>query len=256
MRRILLLWILISAAHAGPLALPAVPHPEYVQKLGTRLPLSLAFFDEGGAPATLRQYFDERPVVLVLGYYQCPNLCSTMMEGVLESLSRTGMPRNSYRVVEVSIDPQETPELAARKKMSYEPMFGRNGVDLHLLTGDKSSIALLTDAAGFHYIYDPALRQYIHPAGFVVATGEGKISRYFLGVRFDPEDIRTALRQASGGNVGTPIERLLLLCSHYDPTSGRYSGLIMTLIRTACIAVLIALAGWMWRREIQRRRAK
>jgi protein SCO1/2 len=231
------------------MALPSTPHPEYAQHLGAQLPLSLAFYDDGGAPAPLGQYFHDRPVVLVLGYYQCPNLCSTVMEGVLEGLASADLPRDAYRVLEVSIDPAETPDLAAHKKAAYEQMFGKDGVDLHLLTGDKSSIALLAQAVGFRYFYDSARRQYLHPAGFVLLTADGRISRYFLGVRFLPEDLRTALRSASDGNIGGPIERLLLLCSHYDPVSGRHSQAAMMLVRAACITVLAALAGWIWRRS-------
>lgn len=246
----MLLWCLAVAipvaAGAGPLALPATPHPEFVQNLGAQLPLPLVF-DDGGAPMELGGLIHDRPVVLVLGYYQCPNLCSTLMEGVVETLAQADLPRDAYRVVEVSIDPTETPELAARKKVSYEPMFGRRGADLHLLTGGKSAIALLAQTVGFRYVYDAQQRQYIHPAGFIIVTADGRISRYFLGVRFDPDEVRGALQKASVGTIGNPIDRLLLLCTHYDPATGRTSVTAMTLVRLVCLVVLVILAGWVWR---------
>lgn len=239
---LLLFWI--AAAHAAPLALPPTSHPEYVQRVGTRLPLTLVFNDDGGAQAELGEFFGDRPVVLLLGYYQCANLCSTIAEGVLESLAQSGLPRDAYRLVEVSIDPQETPDVAARKKAYYESMFGRRGADLHLLTGIGSASTLLAQSVGFRYVYDAARHQYIHPAGFVVATPDGRVSRYFLGVRFEPAELRVALRVAGSGVVGSPIERLLLLCAHYDPAIGTYSGLAMVLVRVVSIAVALALAAW------------
>jgi protein SCO1/2 len=236
-------------AFGGPLVLPDTPRPEFVQTPGVRLPLALGFVDDGGASVTLGSYFGERPVLLLLGYYQCRNLCSTVAEGMLDAISRTGLPRNAYRLVEVSIDPRETPSLAARKRISYAPAFGRQGVDMHLLTGEASAIAQLAQAVGFHFVYDRQLRQYIHPAGFIVATPDGRVSRYFLGVQFEPAELRAALQKASGDDIGSPAERLLLLCSHYDPTTGRYSADIMMLARGLCIAVVAALGTWMWRRH-------
>jgi protein SCO1/2 len=236
-------------AFAGPLVLPNAPHPEFVQTPGARLPLSLVFIDDSGAPVTLGSYFGDRPVLLLLGYYQCPNLCSTVAESVLGAVARTGLPRQAYRFVEVSIDPQETPSLAARKRVSYESLFGRQGADMHLLTAEATAIAQLAQAVGFHFVYDRELHQYIHPAGFIVATPEGRVSRYFLGVQFEPEDLRTALRQASEDGIGSAVERLLLVCSHYDATTGRYSADIMMLVRVVCIAIAAALGTWMWRRR-------
>jgi protein SCO1 len=252
-----LAWLLLhTAALAGPLALPSRPQSEFTQHLGAQLPLHLVFYDEGGAPAELGNYFHGRPVVLVLGYYQCPNLCSTLMEGVVETLARAGLPRDVYRLVEVSINPAETPELAARKKLSYRPMSGRHGSDMHLLTGGRSAIDLLAQTVGFNYDYDEQLRQYIHPAGFVMATADGRISRYFLGVRFDPDDIKAAMQQAESGGIGTPVARLLLLCSHYDRATGRASMAAMTLVRLACIAVLLTLMGWAWHQHGRQRRGQ
>jgi protein SCO1/2 len=258
MKRVLLLWLwgVALAAGAGPLALPAAPAAAFAQNLNAQLPLATVFTDDSGVPVALARFFDQRPVVLVLGYYQCPNLCSTLMDGVLQTLAAMDLPRDAYRLLEVSIDPHENAELAARKKISFQPMLGRRGGDMHLLTGQQPAIVALAQAVGFSYGYDPKLRQYVHPAGFLVATADGRIARYFSGVRFEPRDVRLALVEASAGRIGSPTDRLWLLCSHYDPASGRYSLAAMTLVRVVCLLVLAVLASWIWlhrQRRVKRR---
>ena len=195
----------------------------------------------------LGAFFGKQPVVLVLGYYHCPNLCSTLMDGVLESLSKVGLPPSAYRVLGVSIDPSENADIAARKKASYTPLIAHAGGELHLLTGAQPQIDTLAHSAGFQYAYDADTRQYTHPAGFLIATPHGRISHYFMGVRFDPRDVRLALVDASSGRIGSAADRLLLLCSHYDPVTGRYSSIAMTLVRTISLTVLAALIIWIWR---------
>ncbi|HEX7635230.1 MAG TPA: SCO family protein, partial [Noviherbaspirillum sp.] len=181
------------------------------------------------------------------GYYHCPNLCSTLMDGVLEGLAGAGLPPRAWRVLGVSIDPSENAALAARKKASYAPLIAHAGGELHLLTGTKPQIDMLAHSVGFRYEYDQAAGGYAHPAGFLIATPEGRISHYFLGVRFEPRDLRLALVDASSGRIGSPADRLALLCSHYDPVTGRYSSAVMALVRALCFAVLAALALWLWR---------
>ena len=252
MNRALMLTLLLlvaTACHAQSRSLPPPLQTAYEQRLHAQLRLQLRFTDDSGRSVQLRQYFGDRPVVLVLGYYHCPNLCSTLMEGVLPALAAVDLAPDAYQLVGVSIDPNETAELAARKKISYAPMRGRRGGDLHLLTGGTAAIAQLTASAGFHYAYDPTLGQYTHPAGFLIATPEGRISQYFLGLRFDPQALRLALVDASAGRVGSPVDRLLLLCTHYDPAVGRYSVQAMTAVRVAGLVALAALAGWIWRQR-------
>jgi protein SCO1 len=239
-------WILLLIAMIAHAQISTPPQTEFLQNLNAQLPLQTIFTNDRGNTVHLADYFGQRPVVLVLGYYHCPNLCSTLMDGVLQSLAAVNLPRSAYRFLAVSIDPTETVELAARKKVSYMPMLGRRGGDVDLLTGDQRDIARLASVAGFQYRYDASLRQYMHPAGFLVATGEGRISHYFMGVRFDPKDVRLALIDASAGRIGSPVDRLLLLCSHYDPATGRYSIAVMTWVRIVCLSVLILIIGWIW----------
>ena len=251
-----------APAFAGPLALPPPPGAALVPQLGARLPLDLAFSDERGVSGPLGRYFDRRPVVLVLGYYQCPNLCGTLMEGVLHALAHTGLPADAWRVVEVSIDPEETPQIAARKKASYGWMPGASnasapGADrLHLLTGSAEPIARLARAVGFHYSDDRGARQFAHPATFMIVTPEGRIARYFPDMRADARAMRLALVEAAAGRIGTLGDRLVLLCSHYDPATGRYSVTAMALVRIACLLTLGVLAGWIALRELAGRRKR
>lgn len=239
-----LLLLAIAGAQAGPLALPPAPQAGFEQRLDARLPLDAVFRNESGKNVPLGQYFSRLPVVLVMGYYQCPNLCTTLMESVLHTLAAMELTRDAYRIVEVSIDPAENATLAARKKQSYLPMLGRRGGELHLLTGTPAAIAQLTAATGLRYEYDGKARQYAHPAGFLVVTPDGRIARYFMGVAFSPQDVRQALELASAGRIGSLSDRLWLLCAHFDPSASRYSGIAMGAVRIACLLVLLLLAGW------------
>lgn len=225
--------------------------PEQEQRRGARLPLEASFVDDAGHAVRLGSYFAGGPVLLVLGYYHCPDLCSTVMDGVLQHLAALGLPREGYRVLGVSIDPAEDAAVAARKKALYRPLLGDSPVRLDLLTGARPSVDELATATGFRYAYDAAQQRYLHPAGFLVATADGIITHYFPAGGFDGRDLRLALVQASHGTVGTLADRIALLCSHFDPATGRYSGVGWGLVRGACLLAL-ALFGtgvftW-WRR--------
>jgi len=218
----------------------ALPLSQFRQNLGVQLPLDTAFRDAQGRQRHLRDYFGKRPVVLVFGYYHCPRLCSTVMDGVLQGLDGVGLP---HIVLGVGIDPHETTDAAARKLDAYR----RSGVEartLHLLTGHQDDIAQLADAAGFDYAYDRESAQYSHPAGFLIASPQGRITRYFSGLRFDRKDVRLALMEASDERVGSLIEQVQLLCSHYDPLTGRYTLAVMSMVRIAGLLTVLALIGW------------
>ena len=253
-----------SATAAAPVFLPPPPRAEFVQHLDAALPLDLPFVDAAGRGVRLGDYFgDGRAVLLVLGYYRCPNLCGLAMHGVLEALEASGLPRRAWRVVGVGIDPQETPaDAAARQRVDLDyaaQLRGATGepLDLHLLVGAAPAIAALAQRVGFGYARDDAAgartgdearaSRYVHAAGFVVVTPQGRISRYLFGVRFDARELRLALDQAAAGRIGGPIDRLLLLCAHFDPAIGRHSGAVMNLLRGVGLALVLALGGWAWR---------
>lgn len=243
---LLLLHCLVARGEIPPAGL------EFVQKPGNEVALGVALRDEAGRTVPLRDYFGVLPVVLVLGYFQCPNLCSTVLDGVMESLLQAGLPASAYRLVAVSIDPRENPAAARHKQAAYRNVLAGKA-EAHFLTGDGEATGHLSASVGFPYAWDSEHGQYVHPAGFVVATPGGRIARYFLGVRFEPRDVRLALVEASAGRVGSAGDRLLLLCSHYDPESGRYTFAAMTAVRAASLLMAAALAAWVWRRRAGKR---
>lgn len=239
MRRLCLLLMLCVCCPAF-----AASESGFTQHLGAQLPLQSRFLDENGMSHRLGDFLQGRPLILVLGYYHCPRLCSTVMDGVLQMAQVLALP---HTVLGISIDPREMPAAAARKRDAYLAADGtQQSQYLHLLTGDAPAIADVARQAGFNYAYDEASDQYTHPAGFIIATPDGQISRYFPGLRFDARDVRLALIEASRYRVGKLSDRLVLLCSHYDPVNGRYSFAVMTLLRIGGIAVLVALLAGVW----------
>lgn len=230
------------------------------QRLDESIPLDLRFRNEAGEEVALRQYFDERPVVLVLAYYRCPMLCTLVLNGMSAGLQElTLQPGRDYEIVTVSIDPRETPDIAVAKKKIYLEDAGMEEAagSWHFLTGDEESIVELARAVGFHYQYDAGTDQYAHAAGIMVLTPEGKLARYFYGVEFAPRDLRFALVEASEGRIGTVVDHLLLLCYQYDPVSGTYGAITWTLVRTGAIVTLALLATFillMLRRDARRAR--
>ena len=228
---------------------------EFSQRLDVQVPLDLPFTDESGRAVQLSRYFDGRPVILALVYYECPMLCVQALNGLVKSLKTLSLePGRDYRVVTVSFNPRETPAQALEKKDHYVAMLGREGAPgaWHFLTGQEAAIRLLTDAVGFHYVYDEATEQYAHPTGIVVLTPEGRTSKYIYGLDYGPRDLRLALVEATDGKIGTPVDSLLLYCFHYDPEQGKYGLVLMNVMRLAGVVTVACIGGFillMWRRE-------
>lgn len=219
---------------------------DFEQRLGAVLPLDASFVDEKDAVVRLGSLFHERPVILALVYYDCPNLCTVVLNGLLESMRnlRSDVGKD-YDVVVVSIRPDESKELAAEKKRTYLRRYARPGAasGWHFLAGRADPIRQLAEAVGFHYSFDPQSGQFAHASGIVVLTPQGKVSRYFLGIEFPPAELRQALADASKNEVGTLARRLLLLCFHYDPSTGQYTVLIHRVLRAAGAGTVLTLAG-------------
>lgn len=244
-------------AHAQRVA-DVVREVKFDQKLDNKVPLDLTFRDETGAEVKLERYFDakgHKPVVLSLVYFECPMLCTQVLNGLTRALKPLGLNVGSdFEIVTVSINHRETPELAARKKQRYIEDLGRPGAasGWHFLTGDEASIAKLADAIGFRYMWDPEIEQYAHPGGIVVCTPEGRISRYFFDVEFPPRDLRLGLVEASREEIGSFTDRVLLLCYHYDPATGKYGLVITNVVRLLGFLTVAAVGTFvfvMLRRE-------
>jgi protein SCO1/2 len=226
----------------------AIPGPlqevGYEQRLGGQVPLDARFRDEAGRPVKLGDYLGQRPAILVLAYYHCPMLCDMVLQATETSLKPVKMdPGKEFDVVVVSIDPKETPAMAAEKKADLLRRYGRpeTAAGWHFLTGPQPSIDRLTEAVGFRYTYDQERNQYAHAAGMVMLTPQGKISRYFFGLEFQPRDVRLGLIESSGGKIGNLVDQVLLYCFHYDPVVGRYSAMTLNILRLAAVATTVGL---------------
>jgi protein SCO1/2 len=219
---------------------------KFQQNLNSILPLDLMFQDESGHSIHLRDCLHDKPAILVFGYYECPMLCSAVLNGLLNGLNdlkRTV--GKDFDLIFVSIDPGETPHLAAAKRASYLRHYDRPGSESgwHFLTGEQLSIAQLSKAAGFPYAYEAASKQYAHPAGILVLTPEGRISKYLFGVSYSPSELNDALAAASKKQISSPIQDLLMLCFHYNPITGKYGATIMALVRVFGLLTLSGIAA-------------
>ena len=224
---------------------------------GARLPADLAFTDHTGASVKLGEYLDgKHPLILVLAYYQCPMLCSLVLNGTMEGAR--GVPfdlGDGYRIVTVSFDPRDTVELAAAKRKTYvealgKPLGGKRPWDF--LISDPAQVRALADAVGFRYRWDPATKQFAHAAGIFVFTPDGRLSRVLKGIQFAPRDLRLALVEAGEGKLGSTWDRLLLFCYHYDPSGRGYSLAVLRLVRWAGALTALLLGTWLfwlWRRD-------
>jgi protein SCO1/2 len=214
------------------------------QRLNEQIPLDLRFRDESGERVTLAQYFGSKPVILSFVYFNCPNLCSMEEDDLLQSLRLLSFTiGKQFKVLTVSFDPHDTPEMAWNKWRIYVGLYGRNGSaqGWHFLTGDETSIKALTAVAGFHYNYDPVTQQYAHAMGIIVLTPQGKISRYFYGLQYPAGDLRLALVEASSEKIGSPVDRLILYCCSYDPATGKYDWIVQRVLMLGGIVTVICL---------------
>lgn len=257
---LLLLVVGVRATYADD-ALPSILHDVGIeQRLNAQVPLDLVFRDETGQAVQLGTYFSSKPVILSLAYYECPMLCTLVLNGLASALKVLSFDiGKQFNVVTVSFNPNETSALAAAKKQTYLNEYGRTGAanGWHFLTGDAAAIARLTEAVGFRYRYDPEHKQYAHAAGIMILTPQGRIARYFYGVEFAPRDLRLGLVEAADNRIGSPVDQLLLFCFHYDPSTGKYGAVAMNSVRVAGALTVLALGTFliiMWRRDAAQKR--
>jgi protein SCO1 len=215
------------------------------QRIGSQLPLDLPFVDDHGTPVKLGDYFGKRPVILALVYYECPMLCTQVLNGLVSTIGTLNFDAGKeFDVVAVSFNPKEGPGLASQKKASYVERYGRphTAEGWHFLTGTEDSIARLTEAVGFRYAFDKEIGQFAHGAAIELITPAGTIAKYFYGIEYSPRDLRLALVQASAERIGTVIDDVLLFCYHYDPETGKYGATVLGLVRAAGVATVAAFA--------------
>jgi protein SCO1/2 len=266
--------ILAACAIVLLLGLPAAaqrsePLPQDLEEIGVTqnldaaLPLDLEFVDEKGQPVKLGDYFDsDRPVLLSLVYYECPMLCTLVLDGMVRVMEEMEwVPGDQFDVVTISIDPEETTQLAQQKKEAYIRSYGKPeaAAGWHFLTGEEDAIRSVADTVGFRYRYLEENGEYAHPAVLFVLTPEGRVSRYLFGVQHDPQTLRLSLVEASEGGIGSPVDKFLLYCYRYDPDEGRYAPVAMQMMRVGGGTTIVLLGGILltfWLREARQRRRK
>lgn len=245
----------VLAAHGQPIDPTVGGDIRIDQRLDEQVPLDLTFRDETGASVQLADLVTgERPVILSLVYYECPMLCTQVLNGLLRTLRALSLDVGSdFDIVTVSIDPDETAELAQAKKQEYVSRYRRSGAagGWHFLTGDAEAVEQLAEAVGFRYEYDEEEDLYVHASGIMVLTPKGRLARYFYGIEYSVKDLRLGLVEASQNRIGSPVDQMLLLCYQYDPATGKYGLAIINTVRVAGGATVAIMAflivGWVRR---------
>jgi protein SCO1/2 len=247
--------------------LPTVLHGVTIaQHLNQQLPLDSTFVDETGKAVKLGQYFDgKHPVLLALVYYKCPILCSEELKGLTGALEMVSYrPGKDFQIVAISIDPTETPAIAASKKREYVTYYGHpdSASGWHFLTGQQAAIDAMAKATGFGYVPMPGpdgkKDQFAHASAIQIVTPEGRIAQYYLGVEYSPQDLRLGLIEASNHKIGTPVDTILTYCYRYDPTLNRHSLLIARIVQAGCLLTVLILGSYMlvmFRRDVRSSRA-
>ena len=258
----------IATARAADTRLPKqLEGIDILDRQGAELPRDLVFRDHHGNPVKLGDYLDgKQPLLLVLAYYQCPMLCSIVLNGVTEGAKRVAFdPGKGYRILTVSIDPRDTVELAAGKRKTYLDALGKplgpidrqHGWDFLLGSPEApDAVKKLADTVGFQYRWDEETKQFAHAAGAFLFTPDGRLSRTLYGITFPERDLRLALVEASEGKLGSAWDKVLLLCYHYDPGEG-YTLAIMRIMRIGGVLTVVVLGAFLallWRRERERSR--
>jgi protein SCO1 len=224
-------------AVAQQIATPAILSKVGItQNLNAQIPPDLMFRDEAGNSARIGEFFGKKPIVLSLVYFDCPALCTEVLNGELRTMKAIALDLGKdFDAVTVSFEPADTPALAKAKRDVYIGQYGRPGATdhWHFLTGEQQSIDALTNIAGFRYAYDSSIRQYAHAAAILILTPQGRIDRYFYGVQYPARDVRLGLIEASEGKIGSLTDQALLYCYQYDPMTGRYGVVVMNVLRAA-----------------------
>ncbi|HWF66612.1 MAG TPA: SCO family protein [Acidobacteriaceae bacterium] len=231
--------------------LPAyLQHAGIAQNLNHKLPLSAEFVDSTGQTVSFGQYFNTRPVVMAEVYFSCGMLCPQVMHGAAEALKQTGLKAGKdYDVVITSFDPEDTPQQAAQEKQRFLNWLGDPSAasGVHFLTGKQPSIDALTGATGFHYVRVPGatdkMNQFAHSSVIMVATPDGRLSKYFSGIEYAPRDLRLAVVEASNHKIGSMSDLFLLYCCNYSPSSGRYTVAVYRVLGLAGMATILIIAG-------------
>lgn len=256
-----LVFVFLAATPAfaddGPRPEQLLETARFEQRLNEQVPLDLQFRDETGQTVKLGSFFNGKPVILAMMYYNCPNICNIAVEDLIENMRDVNFRLGTdYDVVTVSIDPRETPAMAAEKKAEYVKHYNQAGAEdgWHALTGDDAMIQRLARSIGFTYAWDPNLQEYAHPSGVTVLTPQGKIAQYLYALVYSSTDLRLGLVQASENKIGSLVDKVLLRCYQFNPLTGQYTPAIMNIVRIVSLMVFAVLGGFLIRTLYRERR--
>ncbi|GFO53966.1 hypothetical protein GMSM_09730 [Geomonas sp. Red276] len=232
------------------------------EKLGGRLPLGSSLVDQRGRRVTLGSYFTGQPVIVTLNYFSCPTLCPALIRNLADAIGKTGnlAVGRDFKVVTVSLDPEETVARAAGKAQEAYAIIGKvGGLDTAwpFLFGSRETIGQLASSMGVRYTKLPD-GEIAHPNVIVIATADGIVSRYLYGIEPAPQDLRLGLVEASKGKIGGSrlINQALLYCFHYDPVGKRYvliASRVMTVAMTLVLILTVTMLGLLWKREARKK---
>lgn len=241
---LLAMWIMPAAA---------LDRPEFAPTPGTQVDLATALTDETGHTGTLGQWLGGRPAVVLFGYHDCPNLCGVVQQTVARLLADAGFDRTAYRTLFITLAPEEGAADAAAAKSRLTEAAGTDvAAPWHFLSGPN--VAALGESFGIGAVEREQIRQFIHPVATYTLTPDGRLSHVLPGLELTASDLRLALVEASAGRLGTFVDHVLLFCAGYDPTSGRYTPVILGGLRVASIAVLVGLLAAIAVLELRKRR--
>jgi len=236
------------------------PKIDWIQRLGSEVPLGTTLTDSSGAQLTLADCLTDKPVILALVYYECPMLCDLVLNGLVRCLRALTFDAGAdFELIALSIDPDEGPELAHAKLQGYLKEYGRTDADTEasgwrFLVGSKEAVRSIADAVGFEYEYLPGTGEFAHPAGITLLTPEGRVSRYFYGTEFAPRDVKFGLIEAADGAIGSPVDKVILRCFSYDPARGKYGFAILGAIRFLGSLTVLVLGFFIVRMVLRDRR--
>lgn len=245
---VIMIILVFAGTMSGQSSLPGpLKSVDVEQRLNAQVPLDAVFKNENGKEVRIADLLDSKPVILTLVYYECPMLCTQVLNGLVSSLRPiTFTAGREFDIITISFDPDESTQLASAKKATYVKQYAREDAKQgwHFLTGDQSSIQKVTSAVGFKYSYDPKIDQFAHASVIMVLTPQGKVARYFYGIDYSSRDLRWALVEASKNKIGTIADKVLLYCFHFDPSLGKYSAHAVNLIRLGGVITVLLLGGF------------
>lgn len=212
------------------------------EHLGAKIPLDATFRDEAGKRVALSELITG-PTIILPVYFHCANVCSVLQARMASALQKLDQkPVEDYRVISISFDERETPEMAARSKGSYLSAMRKPFPDdgWRFLTGDAPSIRRLTDSAGFYFQRQG--EDYAHPVVSIMVDKDGTIVRYLYGLTVLPKDLALAITEARSGIAGASIRKVMDFCFTYDPAGKTY---VFNLLKISATIVILSAGGFL-----------